>query len=254
MIRFRYLVIFAATLLVSACATTPSDLPQKWETSKRAEAHVDLGLDYLRRGQFDVAREELDLAISIDPNSDSAHHGKGLLMAQTGYVEDAKKLFAKAVSLNSSNFLAANDYGIYLCRNGDFDRGIKTLQRVEARPDNKLATNTQLGLGICNFEQGNVPEAKQHFRNVLAALPSLPQALLPMAEISFQEQNFLSATAFVERYIAAGALSEKALVIGANTEMMLGDNEKARQYARELRRAYPSSSQNEKFRSLLTSG
>lgn len=252
--RFRNLSLFLVILLISGCATTPSDLPQKWETSKRAEAHVELGFDYLRRGQFDVAREELDLAISIDPKSDRAYHGKGLLMAQTGYVEEATQLFARAVSLNSSNYLAANDYGIYLCRNGGFDTGIEILQRAEARPDNELLTNTQLGLGICNFEQGNAPEAKQHFRNVLRALPRLPQALLPMAEIAFQEQNFLSARAFVERYIAAGALSEKALVIGANTELMLGDKEKARQYARELRRAYPSSSQNEKFRPLLKSG
>lgn len=251
--RFRNLLLYVM-LLISGCATTPSDSPQKWDSSERAEAHVDLGFDYLRRGQFDVAREELNLAISIDPKSDRAYHGKGLLMAQTGHVEEATQLLAKAVSLNSSNYLAANDYGIYLCQNGDFDTGIVILQRAEARPDNELVSNTQLGLGICNFEQGNGPEAKQHFRKVLRTLPNLPQALLPMAEISFQEQNFLSARAFVERYIAAGALSEKALVIGANTEIMLGDKEKAQQYARELRRAYPSSSQNEKFRSLLNSG
>ena len=254
MTRSRNIVSIAFTLLIAACTSTPPDLPKKWETSKRAEAHVELGLDYLRRGQFDVAAEEFDLAISIDPNSDTAYHGKGLLMAQTGYTEDAKKLLSKAVSLNKSNYLAANDYGIYLCRNGDSDRGIAALERVAIRPDNQIITNTELGLGICHYEQGNIPEAKQYFRNVLNALPGLPQALLPMAEISFQEQNFLSARAFIERYIATGAVSEKILVLGANTEIMLGDPEKARQYARELRRAYPASSQNENFRSLLTSG
>ena len=70
--RFGNIVSIALTLFIGACTTTPSDLPKKWETSKRAEAHVELGLDYLRRSQFDVAREEFDLAISIDPNSDTA--------------------------------------------------------------------------------------------------------------------------------------------------------------------------------------
>jgi len=244
----------AISLLMSACATTGDDQPQKWDPERRAQSHVSLGLDYLRRGQYDVAREEFDLAISIDPNSDSGHHGRGLLLAQTGYEEEAKKALAKAVKLNPSNYLAVNDYGIYLCRNGDFKTGIENLSRVEARPDNQVMTNTRLGLGICNQEKGELTLSKQYFRAVLEVLPRLPQALLPMAEISYSEQQYLSARAFIERYIAAGAISEDALVLGANTELQLGDPEKARQYAQELRRVYPTSNQLQAFRSLLSKG
>lgn len=256
MINFRGVVLSAVMVALSACTTTGSlpSQPEKWEPDKRAQAHVDLGLDYLRRRQFKTAREEFDLALSLDPQSDSAYHGKGLLMAQSGYTEDAKKLLAKAVSINASNFLAVNDYGTYLCGNGEFQKGIEVLKLIETRPDNQLAANTQLGLGVCNFEQGNMAEAKQNFRAVLDASPTLHQALQPMAEISFQEQNYLSARAFIERFIASGVLSEKILVLGINTELALGDTEKARQYARELRRSYPTSSEIEKFRPLLTSG
>jgi type IV pilus assembly protein PilF len=254
MIIIRLTIIVGLSLLYSACTTTGPELPKKWDPERRAESHVLLGQDYLRRGKYEIAREEFDLAISINPKSDRAHHGKGLLLAQTGYKEEARKMLAKAVSLNESNFLAVNDYGIYLCQNDDYEMGISSLSRVEARPDNQLMTNTQLGLGICNYGKGDVDSAKRYFRLVLKALPSLPQALLPMAEISYNEQKFLSARAFIERYIAAGAISEKALVLGANTELQLGDSAKAKQYAQELRRVYPTSDQLQAFRSLFSNG
>ena len=112
-------------VMLTGCATTGDQPQQKWDPGKRAESHVLLGQDYLRRGQYDVAQEEFDLAISIDPRSDRAHHGRGLLLAQTGYEKEAKAMFAKAVNLNPSNFLAVNDYGIYLCQTGNHSGGIE---------------------------------------------------------------------------------------------------------------------------------
>ncbi len=243
-----------ALLSLGACTTTGPEKPQKWEPKKRAESHVQLGLDYLKRGQFEVAREELDLAISIDPTSDRAYHGKGLLLAQTGQIDEAKEMFNRAVGINQSNFVAANDYGIYLCQVGDYTQGIDILRRNESKPDNNYLSNTHLGLGICHFDQGQMGPAKNYLRSVLEVAPGLPQALLPMAEIGYREQNYLSSRAFIERYIGVGALSEKALALGANTEIKLGDVEKAKQYVRELRRVYPTSSELAKFRSLLGSG
>jgi len=195
---FRCWRVIGALVLVaiaSGCATTSSSDggPEKWVPEKRADAHVDLGLDYLQRGLYDVALEEIDLAISINSRSDRAHHAKGLLSARRGFIDEARKSFAKAVRLNSSNFMAVNDYGIY-------------------------------------------------------------QALLPLADISYRESKFLNARAFIERYISVGARSEQALVLGANTELQLGDADKAKQYVTELRRTFPSSSEITSLRERLNRG
>lgn len=240
--------------LLAGCATTISDEPEPWDPSRRAQAHVDLGMDYMRRGQFDVARKELDLAISIDSRSDSAYHGKGLLMAQTGHTEDAKRLLKKAVNINPENYGAANDYGIYLCENAEVSTGISVLKPLLDHPENELVTNTRLGLGICYFQRAELDLATDYLRLVLRDQPSLPQALLPMAEIAYRQANFLSARAFVERYVSNGAMSERILIVGANTELRLNDREKAAQYARELRRLYPQSPSLAGYRPLLTGG
>ncbi len=242
--------------VISGCASsaTTTGTAEKWVPKKRADAHVDLGLDYLKRGLYDVALEEIDLAISINSRSDRAHHAKGLLSARRGFIKDAKKSFAKAVRLNSSNFMAVNDYGIYQCQNGDYKNGISQLSSIEDRQDNSLRTNTLLGLGICHYRQNNFDSAKTYLRSVLNVSPRLPQALLPLADISYRESKFLNARAFIERYISIGARSEQALVLGANTELQLGDADKAEQYVTELRRVFPSSSQITALRERLNRG
>jgi len=256
---FRCWRVIGALVLVaiaSGCATTSSSDggPEKWVPEKRADAHVDLGLDYLQRGLYDVALEEIDLAISINSRSDRAHHAKGLLSARRGFIDEARKSFAKAVRLNSSNFMAVNDYGIYQCQNGNYKSGISQLSSVEDRQDNSLRTNTLLGLGICHYRQNDFDRAKPYLRSVLNVSPRLPQALLPLADISYRESKFLNARAFIERYISVGARSEQALVLGANTELQLGDADKAKQYVTELRRTFPSSSEITSLRERLNRG
>jgi type IV pilus assembly protein PilF len=238
---------------LASCATTESRAPEKWQPDKRAAAHVELGLDYLRRDQYDVAREELDLAVSIDPDSDEAHHGKALLMAEMGYPEEAISGFARAVRLNPRNYVAINDYGIYLCQQGQYDAGLKVLQQAEERPDNRLRPTTWLGIGLCHYRAGDTEQAQEFLRQVLKVTPTLTQALEPMADMSYRKGNYLSSRAFVERFIATGAITEGILVTGANTELQLGDGDKARQYISELRRRFPESTNLAAFRNLTIS-
>ena len=242
-------LIVASFIGLAACAS--NDISEKWEPRKWAQAHVLLALDYLQRGKYEVAREELDIALEIDSRLDTAHHGKGLLFAQIGYVEEAKHSFARATRLNRSNYVAANDYGIFLCQNNEVEKGIKILQSVENKSENQVKANTFLGLGICHFAIDRYDDAKRYFRQVLKVAPRLPQALLPMAEISYAEANYLSARAFIERYLSTSYVSERALVLAADTELKLKDTAAAQQYASRLRRLYPSSPLIEQYRSLL---
>ncbi len=237
-------------MLLAGCATTGSQAPQKWDPERRVDAHVALGLDYLRRGQYDVSREELDLAISIDPNSDSAHHAKALLLATTGYDDEAREGFARAVRLNPYNYVAVNDYGIFLCQQGQYDAGLKVLNPIQERADNRSRANTWLGIGLCHYRAEKLDIAQEYLRRVLDVNPGLPQALELMADITYREGRFLSSRAFVERYMSTGAMTERILVTGANTELQLGDPEKAQQYVAELRRLYPESTSLAAFSTL----
>ena len=243
--------LFIAVVLLSGCVSTDSTEPKKWAPEKRAEAHVDLGMTYLRENQLETAEHEFDAAIATNPNSDTAHHAKGLLLSRMGDNLQASAYFEKAVQLNSDNYRAVNDYAIDLCQQGQTDKGINQLVRVEQISANDQLLGTQLGLGVCYQKAGKIVKANQYLRSVLSQSPYIPQALLPMAEVSYTQKEYLSARGFLERYFGTGALSERSLFLAASVEIQLGDEIKANQYRRELQRQYPGSPNIAKLNALL---
>ena len=235
-----------------ACVSTSTEL-KKWQPEERAEAHVRLGMTYLRENQYETASIEFDTAIAINPLSDSAHHAKGLLLSRTDEKSKAMKFFSKAVSINPKNYLAVNDYGVFLCQNNQNVKGMKLLKGIEQDAANPNVLNTQLSLGICYLNGNNNDQASRYLRLVLGQSPRLPQALLPMAEISVRAKNFLSARAFLERYFGTGSISERSLYLASTVEYEMDDLNKANQYRRELRKRFPGSSMNARLAELFQS-
>ncbi|MEM7564048.1 MAG: tetratricopeptide repeat protein [Pseudomonadota bacterium] len=247
----RNILIFLCAIALVGCVSTGPKPLEKWETEKRAKAHIDLGLNYLRRGELETAQEEMELALSINPGSSRASHGMGLISARNAEPQDALKWFARAVRQDRTNFTAVNDYGIQLCQTGQTDKGIKQLMPISEVRENNAVVATYLGLGICHHRQQQLDLAQGYYRRALQGSPTLPQALLPMAEISKAENKPLIARAFLERYFAAGAISPKALLLAAQVEVQLNDKERARLYARELRAQFPKAPEVNQLKALL---
>lgn len=248
----RRLANIVIILLLSGCVSTESNAPKKWSPEERADAHVNLGMTYLRERQYATAAIEFDAAIATNPKSDRAHHAKGLLLAQQGDDLQATSHFEQAVILNPENYLAINDLGIHLCQHKQTSKGVRYLLKIEDHGGNDQMLGTQLGLGICYHQSGRIVKADRYLRTVLRRSPFLPQALLPMAEVSFSQKEYLSARGFLERYFSTGAISEQSLYLGAVVENQLGDVNKANQYRRELLRRYPGSRKNLKLKNLLS--
>ena len=64
-----------------------------------------------------------------------------------------------------------------------------------------------------------------------------------MAVISFEEENYLSARAYLERYFAVGPETAQSLLYAVKVEQQLGATDLAIDYARKLRAQYPRSSE-----------
>jgi type IV pilus assembly protein PilF len=64
--------------------------------------------------------------------------------------------------------------------------------------------------------------------------------LFALAEIENEQKNFLSARAFLERYLAVARTSPSSLWLGVRIERGLGNAGTANQYAQRLKNEYPS--------------
>ena len=64
---------------------------------------------------------------------------------------------------------------------------------------------------------------------------------MPLAQLSLDKGNPLSARGFLERLLAAGPASAEVLALGMRIEMSAGDATAAERYRERLQREFPQS-------------
>jgi type IV pilus assembly protein PilF len=136
---------------------------------------------------------------------------------------------------------AQNNFGSFLCRTGRYD---EAEQHFRQALNNSLYVRPEVAYsnaGSCMMTAGNLDKAESYFRSALERNPRIPAALEGMAEISFQQQRYLPARAYLQRYEEVGELRAKGLWLGVRVERALGDEAAAQTYASRLRTTYPDS-------------
>jgi type IV pilus assembly protein PilF len=114
-----------ATLL-SACAPQQSKDPyDEPETQKAVISNTSLGLEYMNRGQYEVALSKLKKAVKADPDYAPAQTVLAVLYERLGEKELAGKHYKKAYEASPRDGDVNNNYGVYLCQNGKQDQAIK---------------------------------------------------------------------------------------------------------------------------------
>ena len=235
----RLCIVWAIAL--NGCATGVDNVSPPKSAAKRAEVHAQLAWNYLRLGQYDIAREEVEKAVAADNGSSRAHHIYGLLSDNLGDLEGAELHFNRAVRLDRDNLDAAEDYAGFLCKSGRSGQAVNRYEEIIQNRLNRDVTMTQTRAGLCLLGAGKGDAAETYFRAALSRNPRNGAALSAMARISFETGRYLSGRGYVQRYLDFGPDDPQVLYYAANIERELGDEVSAQSYARELLRLFPRS-------------
>lgn len=234
-------ILLAANLfMLAGCSTTP-DLPQGADLKEAARINTELGMDYARKGDVSLALEKLNRALSENPDYALAHSSIAYVYAMRGDAGEAESQYRKALSLTPSDPDIRNNFGVFLCAHGKADEA----QRNFAEAANNLGYSTPAAAwtnaGICALRQKDVDHADNYFRTALKIDPAFPDALAQMAALTYQQQDYLRARAFIQRYETVAKPTPKTLWLGAMTETALGNAAGGRDYAMRLKRDFPAS-------------
>jgi Tfp pilus assembly protein PilF len=137
---------------------------------------------------------------------------------QTGYWQDTATLFKRAITVTKNNYTMLNNYGAYLCAQGNFEEGLRyseealriypnfipaqsnicagllaqkkvddaiscyneTLQRAKDLPD---AYKLHFGLGLAYVRKGNLDLAEINFKKALTLRPDFVPAQNGLASV-----------------------------------------------------------------------
>lgn len=239
-------LIGALGLNLSACVSS-SPAGKATQPDRAAEINLQLGLAHLRKGNLQRAKEKIERALTQNPRNPSAQMAAGLLYDRLGETRRADSHFERALSLDPKDPELANNYAVFLCKNGRFERGEKYALQAASNPLYKTPEVALLNAGNCARGSGDLARAEQHYRKAVDAHPRFAAALFSLAEVELEQQNYLSARAFLERYLSVARSGPATLWLGVQIERGLGNVAAANQYAQRLKNEFPNAAETRRL-------
>ena len=230
----------AAILLLCAGCSTPDHF-QKPEPDKASDINLTLGIDYLRKGNLSEAKEKIERSLSQNPRNANAHAAAGMLYSRLNDIDKADSHFDRAVALGNDDPDILNNYAAFLCTHARFEKGEKIALRAAVNQLYKTPEVAYMNAGNCARGGGDLKGAEENFRKAIAVRPEFAPALYQMADLELSQSRFMSARAFLERYLAASRVTASSLWLAVRIERGLGNKSTAEDYARRLRSDYPAS-------------
>jgi len=153
-------------------ASYPGTLPNAWN---------NLGILAAREGHTDLAIQDFQRALEIDPEHSIALQNLGSAYRQKKDWAEAKNALERALALNPDDPEANYSLGMVYAQQNDTERAYQYLQKALAgRPEYPEALNN---LGILYLRTHRTAEAKQSFEESIHVAPSYDQAYLNLARV-----------------------------------------------------------------------
>jgi type IV pilus assembly protein PilF len=239
----------AAILVLAGCVSTTTGPPEKKaDQNDAAELNYQLGARYYRKGDYDLARDRLELALEQNPKNGLAWSALGLTYEALGNVRLAEESYEEAVRVAPRDFKIQENYAVFLCRQGRFDEARKYFDKAIKAPTNDYSEQTYTNAGVCMMQKPDHVAAEEYLRAALERRPNHGEALLQMSVLFYETGDALRARAFLQRYLGSNMPTAPVLFHGIRIEEKLGDDTARREYTMQLLRDFPDSAEAERVR------
>jgi len=208
--------------LMAGCisSTTGSITEPVRNDEAAADLNYQLGARYYQQGSYKLARDRLLLATEL-----------------------ARESYEKAVRAAPKDFSVQNTYAVFLCRQQEYDEAQKYFDKAASHPENDNAELTMTNAGVCMGQKPDLVAAEKYFRMALDRKSSYGEALLQMCLLKYQSEDYLSARAFLQRYMSGNVPTAGVLYLASRIEDLLGNDRGRTEFEDRLIREFPTSSE-----------
>jgi type IV pilus assembly protein PilF len=228
-------------LLTGCISTTTGTAPREANNSEAAELNYQLGARYYQNGQYELARDRLLLSVKLDPTRAGSYATLALAYEALGNLRLATQNYEKAVQVAPRNFEIRNTYAVFLCNQKDFAGAADNFEKAARHPENDNAEVTLTNAGVCLVQKPDLMRAEEFFRQALQVRTNYGEALLQLCLLKYKTEDYLSARAFLQRYMTANKHTAGVLYLGSEIEAKLGDERAQQDYVERLLREFPQS-------------
>ena len=256
-LRQLFLVVVAA--LVAACSSNPQTTapapapppsaqlappkPPEVSLQERAKLHSEIAAAYYERGQMDIALEEANESLKLDPNNANTYNVYGLVYATMGENAKAEQNFQRALQLAPQDSEIRQNWGWYLCMHDRAQQSIGEFERAVKNPLYRTPEIALVNAGRCSASLGDYAAAEQYFKRALAAAPGNPNAAYGLALIAYRGKRYDEARGWLRPAVLQANPAPAALYLGVCLERQLNDKQAEASFTSQLKNRYPDAAE-----------
>ncbi len=198
----RIVIPVVLVCLLSACSSMNSvNTEEQNKKIKTAKINAQLGIAYLERHNLQRAKQKLLLSLEQGPNIPESWYSMAYFLEATGNKDDASIYYQKAISVAPTRGDAQNNYGTFLCRNGDYRGSVEHFMLAVKDPTYLNPADAYENAGLCALKIPDKAMAAKYFAQALRQDPSRA-----VSERNLRELN---------KYLAANNPSDEVMQVAA---------------------------------------
>lgn len=176
------LLLILSSVYLTGCQNIVASSP---ENTKASVYNIQLGLAYLEQGNRQRAQQKLLTAMAQAPTSPTANEALAYYFEQVQETQQADTYYQRAISLSSHAYpreyheeqsAAFNNYGAFLCRQGQYDVANTYFLKAIANPNYLNMALAYENAGLCAVAAHHTQQAMDYFEKALAHDPSLTRS------------------------------------------------------------------------------
>lgn len=213
----------------------------------RARVHTELGMAYLREGQFNVALDEGKVSLAIDASYPLVYNLLGLVYMNLKENARAEENFEQALRLAPGDPEINDNIGWFYCQTGREQRAFNHFEISAKNPLYATPARPLTHAGMCALRLKDAKRAEDFLNRALRADPSSPDALFLLADALYQQGRHAEARL---RITAVHRLTEPTAAtawLALRIERKTGDREAEMRWATQLRRKFADSQEYRKL-------
>lgn len=236
----------AATTNIRQPTTDKLEIDRK----QAAQVNLQLGVGYIRSGDYTVAVAKLRKSISFDADSAEAHNVLGLALEELREYDEAGREYDRALALKSGYPAALLNRTRLLCVQGkDAADGERRFVELAGSGTLEAPESGWIEAAACARHQQAWERANGYLDRALEVAPGATgQVLYERAQIAYEQRNLPQARELLRRLHAQYGGSAHSLALAVRVEDALGGSPQRRQYVNELLNRYPDSPEARPYR------
>ncbi|MDH5928507.1 type IV pilus biogenesis/stability protein PilW [Vibrio lentus] len=228
------LALLASFSLVGCVSVTEG--PPKIESDPIAmsESRIELGLGYMGQGNMVRARENLELAVKHAPSYYRARLSMAHYFERVGEIDEARVTYQKALRLDSKNGNVLNNYGTFLCKQGEYEQADRYFNQAIDQPYYYLVSASYENAAFCAFKAGEVEQARYYFTRAIDHDPNRVKSILQLSKIEVNTEDYNDARLRLFKFHQRYGYQVPSLQILIELEKKAGNSALQQKYQSEL--------------------